>query len=55
MPQIRIIEHDASPNAQEDGQDGDDIGMNIKLVPKQGKGQTYRTREVHVEPFFSIL
>jgi hypothetical protein len=54
MPEVGIIEHIASPYAQEDGEDGDDVRMDIELIPQQGESQSYGTREVDIEPLLRI-
>jgi hypothetical protein len=43
------------PYPEEYGEDGNDIRMDIELIPKQGEGKTDRTREIHVQPLFRIL
>ena len=54
-PEVCILEHPSSCHSQEDGEDGDNVGMDFELVPQQGKSQTYRTRKVDIEPLFCIL
>jgi len=49
------MKHPARSDAQEDGQDGYHIGMDVELIPKQGECQSDRTCEMDIKPLFSIL
>ena len=49
------MKHPARPYSKEDGEDSDDIGMDIELIPQQGECKTNGTCEVDIEPLLSIL
>ena len=50
MPQVGIVEHEASPHPQEDGEYSDDIRMDVELIPQQGECQSDGTGEMDIEP-----
>ena len=55
VPQVGEIKHITSPHTEEDGEDGDDVGMDIELIPQQGERQSDGTGEVDIEPLLRIL
>ena len=55
MRHILIIKHAACTHTQEDGKDGDGVGVNAQLVPKQCKHQADGAREMHIQPLFGIV
>ena len=49
------VEHTACRRAEENGEDGDGIGMDAHLHPHEGKDQTDGTGEMYVKPLLGVV
>ena len=54
-PKIFKIEQHAGCRAEDNGKDGDDVGVRVETVEKVGPHQSERAREMYVQPFFCVL
>jgi len=55
MAPVGEVEHPPGTDAQEDGEDGNGIGMDTQPIPQQGKNQADGTREVDIQPLLRVL
>jgi hypothetical protein len=55
MATVGEVEHPPGTDAQEDGEDGNGIGMDTQPIPQQGKNQADGTREVDIQPLLRVL
>ena len=55
MKPVGEVEHPTCTDAQEDGEDGDGIGMDAQPIPQQGEHQADGAREVDIQPLLRVL
>ena len=53
--EVGVIEHQGGTHAQEDGKNGDGIGVNSELLPNQGKEQADGACKNFIEPLFRVF
>ena len=55
VERVRVVEHPSRGQAEEDGDDGDGVGMDAQSLPDEGEEEADGAREMDVEPFLRVL
>ena len=55
VDRVRVVEHPSRGQAEEDGDDGDGVGMDAQSLPDEGEEEADGAREMDVKPFLRVL